>query len=85
MLDSIEELFDSQILRRDVIQRRNPAAECVVAPAKSARFFQWKNIGRLFNHAEQFVRPRIVAANFAKLVRCEKATKSTRMNLGARF
>ena len=84
-LDTIEQLIDSQIFRRDVIEGSDPATECVIASAKSARFFQWKNIGRLLDHAEQIARPRIVATNFAKLVRRKKAAKFTGMNLGARF
>src|SRR5437763_1032008 len=84
-LGSIGRFFSSEVRRRGVMQRRDPAAVCVVASAKITRFFQWKNIGRLSDHAEQIVRPRIVAANFAKLTRREKAAKSTGMNLGARF
>jgi hypothetical protein len=57
----------------------------MITPAESAGLFQWKNVGRFLDDAEQIGRTRIIPANFAKLLRGKESAKFTWMNLGARF
>src|SRR5207302_5224930 len=57
----------------------------MITATKRAGFFKRQNIGRLFDHAEQFDRTRGVRANIAKFVGGEVAAKVARMNSAARF
>src|SRR3954447_9149496 len=57
----------------------------MITPAESAGLFQWKNVGRFLDDAEQIGRTRIIPANFAKLLRGKESAKFTWMNFGARF
>src|SRR5581483_5239375 len=55
-IDAFQQFPDSQILRTDVIERRDFSAQRMVAAAKSASFFQRQNVRRLFHDAEQMGR-----------------------------
>ena len=48
-----------------MVERRNLAAEGMISTTKCARFFQRKNVSRLFCDAEQISRSRWVGTDFA--------------------
>src|ERR1700746_1806651 len=58
-----------------MIQRGNFSAERMISTAKRARFFQRKNVSRLFGDAEQISRSRWVGADFADFAGREKSTQ----------
>src|SRR6476620_9733124 len=57
----------------------------MVAAAKSSRLFQWQNVGRLLNDAEQFFHARFVSTDFTKIRRGEKTALHTGMDRGTRL
>ena len=67
-----------------MVERRNFTAEGMISAAKCARFFQRKNVSRLFCDAEQFSRTRRVGADLADFVGSEESAQVTGMNRLAR-
>src|SRR5215468_10854668 len=63
-----------------MIQRRNLAAERMVAAAKRPGLFQRKNVGRLFCDTEQISRSRWVSADFTHFAGCKEPAQIAGMN-----
>ena len=54
VLHACDQRRDAQIVRTDVIERRDAAAECVIASAEDARALQRQDVRRLFDDAESY-------------------------------
>src|SRR5205823_11706142 len=57
-IQTFEQFLDPKILGTNMIERRNSSSKRMVSATESARLFQGKNVGRLFDNAEQLHRAR---------------------------
>src|SRR5690348_3589413 len=63
-----------------MIEWRNLSADRMIATAKRARFFQRKNVSRLFCDAEHLTRARWIGADFAHFARSKESAQTAGMN-----
>ncbi len=65
LLRALDELADIEVFRADAVERRQVAAEHVIAPLEGARAFQRPQVAHLLEHAEQGPVAPLVAADGA--------------------
>src|SRR5262245_11232551 len=79
-MNALQQYFDAELSRADVIERRDLPAERMIPAAKYTGFFQRKNVGRLFCDAEQNGRARRVGTNFTNFACSKEPAQIASMN-----